>query len=183
MSDTKEYWNELIALITYLGCTEFNSRRFKPMADDLGLSHDRVEKTLKRNPAFFRKSRNTKPGTKEHYWTLQLRYTLRPFKEDDSEATGRPLEPMELQPLLNLLSALRSQGHEQELAINEIGMQAKELRIAAIIAIVSAIHSGWCSHLCRFIKVMKPPNKTVNHLPLEEEGQVLTGCPRTNYYS
>ena len=139
--------NSLVALITYLGCTDFQSRRAEPLAKDLGIPFNEVQKTLEGFPTFFRRSRNPKQGTNEHYWTLHIRYALRPVTDSD-DAKGPPLAPSELVPLLEIVTTMVAQERESD----RHGKDLEQGRIkanytlgASFVAAFAAIVAAWLS--------------------------------------
>ena len=133
---------ELVALITYLSCTTFQSRRAGPMALDLGLDEAPVRRTLKAFPAFFRQSRRT-DSSGEPFWTTQLRYALRPDSEEDPEAETQPLRPAEIATPLPFITEMVAQEQESGRLSRELATRYTALlrttRFTLAAAILSAV--------------------------------------------
>jgi hypothetical protein len=139
---------ELVALITYLSCTTFRSRRAKPLAKDLGLDEGAVRRTLEAFPAFFRQSRRT-DDSGEHFWTTQLRFALRPGESDDPDAETEPLRPDEVAPTLAFISEMVAQEQESGRLSRELATRYTSLLrttrftlAAAVLAALAALARG-----------------------------------------
>lgn len=99
-----ENFDTLVALVTHLSNTRYESRTIPTMAADLGLDEQKVRTVLEKFPAFFRKSRKQHEG--EYYYTVHLRYARRSPDESHPKEPTNPLKPEELSTLLDLISKM-----------------------------------------------------------------------------
>jgi hypothetical protein len=140
----KEYSDDLdilIALISYLALSQYKSMRPSKLAERLALELDLVIKVLDRYKGIFRKSFKTHNETREHYYTLHMRYALR-FEEgarNEEQEEGPKLSSDQVNILLRFVidKAAQENALKNERKKNLITMTAAI--IAAIAAITGAI--------------------------------------------
>ena len=145
----------LIALITHLGATDRASRTPTCIAEDLGISKEKVQHVLQEFPGFFRRSKNSSKEEKsrgECFYTLHLQYSRR-LQDKEEEGKSQPLKTDEIDMLISILShmvaqeqenvraeAMIAQGYEKLESSNRSTMIAAT--IAAIASVFAAIFSG-----------------------------------------
>ncbi len=146
---------ELVALVTYLSCTTFQSRRAGPMARDLGLDEGAVRRTLEAFPAFFRQSRRNDTSG-EYFWTTQLRFALRPDESDDPDAETQPLRPDEVAPTLAFISEMVAQEQESGRLSRELATRYTALRRTTRFTLAAAVLAAPAALVVGVLDFVKP---------------------------
>jgi len=108
-----DHFDALLAVVTYLASTPYQSRRVPHLARDLGFDTAQVRSVVEIFRGLIRQSRTTDDDG-EHYYTLHLRYARRPLptKQAGQDAKNEPLSSQEISGLLQLISSMVS--HEKE---------------------------------------------------------------------
>lgn len=125
----------LIALISYLALSKYKSMRPSRLSERLSLNREDVERTLELYKGIFRKSNKVSESTKEHYFTLHMRYALRWTYEEEYDDDTPQLPPEYVNTILSFVigKAAEEEGRKKERIKHLITM------IAAIIGAVGAV--------------------------------------------
>ena len=155
MAQSKRYTDNadvLIALISYLAATRKKSRRPKKIAEDLGLDRAEVTLVLHTFKSLFRESHRFHEKSKEHYYTLYLRYALRSqakaAKEqadeeaDDNEIARQPLSDAQIAMLFEFVARMVEQERTAEISRQTNQVAVRSSKRAAGAAIFSALCAG-----------------------------------------
>lgn len=124
----------LTALISHLGLVQNKSRVPSRIAVSIGWERAEVERVLNEFKGIFRKSSRRSPKTKQHYYTLQLRYSLKHSeyqKAEDNKISsdearkefnqpGSPLEVSDIISLIEYVSNRAEQETARHLTLKEI---------------------------------------------------------------
>lgn len=152
MAQSKRYTDNadvLIALVSYLAATRKKSRRPKKIAEDLGLDRTEVTLVLQTFKSLFRESHRVHKKSKEHYFTLYLRYALRSqakaAKEqadeeaDENEIARQPLSDGQIAMLFEFVARMVEQEGTADIAGRTNQVAVRSSKRAAGAAIFSAL--------------------------------------------
>jgi len=149
MTFKKEYTAHLdtiVALVTNLAMTKWQSRTPTILAKELGLDHDEVADVLRNFKGLFRESYGKADYGEPYYW-LQLRWARKHLEEagksDEDVGLKEPLEPEYLSALLNFVLTMV----EQEQAGSRERRASCTATIAAIVAALAAIAAAIISYI------------------------------------
>jgi hypothetical protein len=131
-----ENFDTLIAVVTHLSNTDFESRTVTPMAKDLGLDPNKVRYVVENFPAYFRKSKMA-DSKGEHFYTVHLRYARR--KKDGERVDTEPLKPEEFSSLLDLISKMVANESETSRLHLDLEHRNKTLLWTNVITMVAAL--------------------------------------------
>lgn len=137
--------DELIALVSYLSMTKYNSMRPSILAKRLALNEKVVLRVLNEYKGIFRKSQKADKDSGECYYTLHFRYALRGAKDDiyDNDDNIQEILPAEHQTtLLNFIANRAVLEETQKTIKTQIMLTFFAAIIAAIAAIIAAFSSS-----------------------------------------
>lgn len=129
-----EHIDTIIALTSFLSMTSKKSLTLARLSNALSLDINEVSYVLKNFKSLFRKSKNLTADTKEHYYTLHLRYGLRDQSCRDDEDEDIAREPLNQENLSSLLAFISKQAENE----NEEKRQLKNNRFSLFLAWITA---------------------------------------------
>ena len=133
-----EHLDTIVAVATNLAMTRHKARTPSKLAGKLALDDAEVLHVLETFKGLFRKSKNKKNKTGEHYYTLHVRYALR-RPDDDDEGARAPLETAQLALVLDLVANRAQQEQESERHLRGLTTTMVSALIAASAALLAAV--------------------------------------------
>jgi hypothetical protein len=132
-------FNTLVALVTHLSNTDYESRTVPGIARDLNLAADQVRRVLDEFSAFFRRSQRADEAG-DHYYTVHLRYARRAHDQD--RVPTERLKPEELATMFDLIATMVK--NESQLAeLHQRNWTILVTMIAAVIAATASIMAAF----------------------------------------
>ena len=152
MGQSKRYTDKadvLIALVSNLAVTRKKSLRATIIAEDLGLDPVEVTLALQTFKGLFRQSKRVHKETKQHFYTLHLRYALRSQaraaneqadeEADEDDVARQPLSDEQIAMLFEFVARMVEQERTAEIARRANQVAVRSSKIAAGAAIFSAL--------------------------------------------
>lgn len=133
-----EHMDLIVAVATNLAMTRHKARTPSKLARKLALDDAEVLHVLETFKGLFRKSKNTKKKTGEHYYTLHVRYALR-RPDDDDEGAQEPLETAQLALVLDFVANRAQQEQESERHLSGLKTTMVSAWIAAAAGLLAAV--------------------------------------------
>jgi hypothetical protein len=144
-----ENFNTLVALVTYLASTEFESRTISPMAMELGHDPEEIKAVLQKFTGFFRKSIHVDESG-EHSYTLHLRFASRRLK--GGVISSEPLKPEEFATLLDIISKMVANENEMSRLYLDLEQRNRTLLWTNVITMIAALVAAGVAIATVFIK-------------------------------